>query len=253
MAQTVLPGILGQIGAGPLFTGLTSLFGGAARNVSQEQQAAKQMQFQERMSSTAYQRAMQDMREAGLNPMLAAKVGPASSPAGAMANIQDIGTPAVQAATSAYQAETGRRQQQQQGAKITAEIEKIAEDTKVSRERAREIGEHINLMIQQRMTETERGNLIRQQINKLRHEVGYAEAMNFLKQLEADAYGYMQSEWFNPYTGKMIMEFANSGIKALQNMVGPAVIGRVLKATKGAKGFTRQKSPVRGKPVWARP
>lgn len=115
-----LPGILGQIGAGPLFTGLTSLFGGAAANVSREQQAAKQMQFQERMSSTAYQRAMQDMREAGLNPMLAAKVGPASSPVGAMANIQDIGTPAAQAATSAYQAQTQRSQQVEQAQQLRA-------------------------------------------------------------------------------------------------------------------------------------
>lgn len=124
----VLPGILGEIGAGTLFTGLTSLFGGAARNVSQEQQAAQQMQFQERMSSTAYQRAMQDMREAGLNPMLAAKVGPASTPAGAMANIQDIGTPAAQAATSAYQAQT-QRMQQEESAQLTRAQANLADVT----------------------------------------------------------------------------------------------------------------------------
>lgn len=123
-----LPGILGQIGAGPLFTGLTSLFGGAARNVSQEQQAAQQMRFQERMSSTAYQRAMQDMREAGLNPMLAAKVGPASSPVGAMANIQDIGTPAAQAATSAYQASTQRTVGEAQEQLSTAQAN-VADET----------------------------------------------------------------------------------------------------------------------------
>jgi hypothetical protein len=123
-----LPGILGQIGAGPLFTGFTSLFGGAAANVSREQQASRQMQFQERMSSTAYQRAMQDMREAGLNPILAAKVGPASSPAGAMANIQDIGTPAAQAATSAYQAQT-QRQQQEESAQLSRAQANVADKT----------------------------------------------------------------------------------------------------------------------------
>lgn len=50
--------------------------------------AQKQQDFQERMSNTGYQRAMADMKAAGLNPMLAFSQGPASTPSGTSPDIQ---------------------------------------------------------------------------------------------------------------------------------------------------------------------
>ncbi|WNK12877.1 MAG: DNA pilot protein [Microvirus sp.] len=109
-----------------------SLAGGIMANSSSAKQARKQMDFQERMSSTAHQREVTDLRAAGLNPILSGMGGQgASSPSGASAPQNDVVGPAVHSGLSAW----SKQQEIKQSKQTIAQSEQQTQLLKATKEK----------------------------------------------------------------------------------------------------------------------
>lgn len=122
--------------AGPVLAGVVggglSQQGQKDANESNYAIAAEQRDFQQRMSNTAYQRAMADLKAAGLNPMLAAMKGGASTPPGAQTTVLNelgAGVSGAQSAVQTFQALQGIQQNRAQTELTLAEADKTRSET----------------------------------------------------------------------------------------------------------------------------
>jgi len=86
-----------------VISGGLSFLGQQSANAANRDIANQQEAFQREMSNTSYQRAVADMKAAGLNPMLAYSQGGASTPVGASTQMQNALGAGVTSGQQAYQ------------------------------------------------------------------------------------------------------------------------------------------------------
>jgi len=196
-----------------------ALLQGIASSAFNAFQADKNRDFQERMSGSAHQREVEDLKRAGLNPILSARLGGSSSPPGATAQAS-VPEGAVTSALQATLLRGNVALQQAQIADINSAARlKDAQASDVNATQAQRIG----LMIAQAYQALQSGNLTAEQRSKVIDEIRLLQSQKALAdQQTAHSAATLHREYVKSkpyeYAGKAI-DWAERNVPKIQGPI----------------------------------
>jgi len=193
-----------------------------AANAASAQQAQAQMDFQERMRQTQYQTAIDDMKKAGLNPMLAYSQGGAGVPTGAMGSVSTAKMEnALGSGVSGYQQLAANNAdldlKASQTTATTAQAVKTEADTIQTKAQTEKTLADEKLSTQQRTN-------LEAQIRKLDEEILNLRATRGLTGAQTSNVQANIAPSVDPYWYRDAKRLANSAKDVVKNYVDPETI-----------------------------